>query len=79
MRVLILDTKQGLKGTAGSPDTKRKAEALNKWIKGQNEKGYNFGGGIITKVSGIWKVNDNAQYTIETNYIGWKNLDDVIK
>jgi type III restriction enzyme len=76
--ILILDTKQGLKGTAGSVDTKRKAEALHEWIKEQNKKGNKIKGGIITKVSDIWKMNDNDEYKIDTNYTGWKNLDDII-
>lgn len=76
---LILDTKQGLKGTAGSLDTKRKAEALQEWIKEQNKSGKSFGGGIIVKVSGIWKINSNSMYTVDGNYTGWKNLDDMVE
>lgn len=76
--ILILDTKQGLSGTVGSADTKRKAEALQKWIKEQNKKGKKLKGGIISNVSGIWKINDNEKYNVDANYIEWKNLDKLI-
>jgi len=77
--ILILDTKQGLSGTVGSPDTKRKAEALQKWIKKQNEKDskYRFKGGIISKVSEIWKINNNEEYNINSNYTEWKDLSEI--
>ena len=69
--ILILDTKQGLSGTVGSADTKRKAEALQKWIKEQNKNGRKFKGGIISQVSEIWKLNDNDKYNIDVNYSEW--------
>lgn len=77
--ILILDTKQGLSGTAGSPDTKRKAEALQKWIKEKNEKEnkYQFKGGIISKVSEIWKINNNEEYNVDSNYKEWKDLSEI--
>jgi len=75
--ILILDTKQGLSGTVGSADTKRKAEALQKWIKEQNKKGRKFKGGIISQVSEIWKLNDNDKYVVDGNYTGWDNLIDL--
>ena len=71
---LILDTKQGLSGTVGSADTKRKAEALQKWIKEQNKAGKKFKGGIISKVAEIWKINNNDKYKVDINYTGWKDL-----
>jgi type III restriction enzyme len=73
--ILILDTKQGLSGTVGSADTKRKAEALQRWIKEQNKAGKKFKGGIISNVSGIWKINDNAEYKADANYTEWKDLE----
>lgn len=76
--VLILDTKQGLSGTVGSADTKRKAEALQRWIKEQNKAGKKFKGGIISNVSGIWKINDNDEYKADANYTRWKNLSEVL-
>jgi len=77
--ILILDTKQGLSGTVGSPDTKRKAEELQKWIKKQNKKDnkYQFKGGIISKVSEIWKINNNEEYNIDSNYREWKDLSEI--
>ena len=75
--LLILDTKQGLSGTVGSADTKRKAEALQKWIKEQNKNGRKFKGGIISQVSEIWKLNNNEEYKIDANYSEWKNLGDL--
>ncbi len=75
--ILILDTKQGLSGTVGAPDTKRKAEALYKWIKEHNKEDKKFKGGIISKVSGIWKINDNEKYVVDANYSEWKNLSNI--
>jgi type III restriction enzyme len=78
--ILILDTKQGLRATVGSSDTKRKAEALQKWIKERNEKEnkYQFKSGIISKVSEIWKINNNDKYKADANYTEWKNLSGII-
>lgn len=75
--IIILDTKQGLSGTVGSADTKRKAEALQKWIKEQNKNGKKFSGGIITNVAGIWKLNNNEEYKADANYTEWKNLSEI--
>lgn len=77
--IIILDTKQGLSGTVGSADTKRKAEALQRWIKEQNKAGKKIKGGIISKVAEIWKINNNDVYNIDANYTEWKKLDDLIK
>ncbi len=76
--ILILDTKQGLSGTVGSPDTKRKAEALQKWIKEQNLAGKKFEGGIISKVGEIWKINNNDEYKADSNYTDWKYLSEIL-
>jgi len=76
--IIILDTKQGLSGTVGSADTKRKAEALQKWIKEQNKTGKKFKGGIISKVGEIWKINNNDEYKADANYTEWKNLNEVL-
>jgi len=75
-RILILDTKQGLGGTVGAPDTKMKAEELQKWIKEQNKRGKKIIGGIIAKVGDIWKINYNDTYLADANYSQWKKLDD---
>jgi len=76
--ILILDTKQGLSGTVGSPDTKRKAEALQVWIKERNEKESKFKGGIIASISGIWKINYNDEYKVDANYSEWKDLSEIL-
>ena len=76
--ILIFDTKQGLSGTVGSADTKRKAEALQKWIKEQNKASKKFKGGIISKVGEIWKINNNDEYKADANYTEWKNLSEVL-
>ena len=76
--IIILDTKQGLSGTAGSADTKRKAEALQKWIKEQNKNGKKFKGGIISQVSGIWKMNNNEEYKVDANYTEWIDLNEIL-
>ena len=75
--ILILDTKQGLSGTVGSADTKRKAEALQKWIKEQNKNGRKFKGGIISQVSEIWKLNDKDKYNVDVNYSEWIDLANI--
>jgi len=75
--IIILDTKQGLSGTVGSADTKRKAEALQKWIKEQNKNGKKFKGGIISNVAGIWKINNNDKYNVDANYSEWYDLNNL--
>jgi len=74
--ILIFDTKQGLSGTVGSIDTKRKAEALQKWIKEQVKTNKNIKGGIIAKIAEIWKINSNDEYKVDGNYTEWNNLSD---
>lgn len=76
-KILILDTKQGLSGTVGSADTKRKAEVLQKWIKEQNKAGKKFKGGIISNVAGIWKINNNDEYKADANYTEWEDLSKI--
>jgi hypothetical protein len=68
--VLIVDTKAGI--TAESNDTKYKAEALQKWIKGK--KG--FDGGIVVKDGpNGWKINRNSAYSYDSSLKGWTTLD----
>ncbi|OGU11947.1 MAG: hypothetical protein A2X63_02995 [Ignavibacteria bacterium GWA2_35_8] len=76
--IFILDTKQGLTGTVSTNDTKYKAQALQLWIKEQNKDSIRFMGGIITKVSDIWKINNNDEYNVDANYSEWKNLSDIL-
>ncbi len=75
--IIILDTKQGLSGTVGSADTKRKAEALQKWIKEHNKNGKKFKGGITSNVAGIWKINNNDEYNADANYTEWNDLTEI--
>jgi len=74
-KILILDTKLGQ--TASSPETKDKAEALQEWIKDQNKKSKVFDGGIVVKVSEVWKLNNNKTYNYDTSYSDWISLDDL--
>ncbi len=68
--VLIVDTKAGI--TAESNDTKYKAEALQKWIKGK--KG--FDGGIVVKDGpNGWKINRNVKYSFDSSMKGWEVFD----
>ena len=76
--IIILDTKQGLSGTVGSADTKRKSEALQKWIKELNKNWEKIKGGIISNVSGIWKINNNNEYKADANYTEWKDLNEIL-
>lgn len=68
--VLIVDTKAGI--TAESKDTKYKAEALHKWIKGK--KG--FDGGIVVKDGpNGWKINRNSKYSHDSSLKSWDVLE----
>ncbi|MCM1566340.1 MAG: DEAD/DEAH box helicase family protein [Dehalobacter sp.] len=73
-KIIILDTKSGF--TVTDPTTKYKAEALQIWIKQQNEKKDIYSGGIITKVSNIWKINSNENYSTDTST--WKDLGEYL-
>lgn len=68
-KVWIIDTKAGFTAEAG--DTKYKAEALQKWIRGT--KG--FGGGIAVSDANGWKINSNKEYSYTPAMKGWNNLD----
>jgi type III restriction enzyme len=65
----IIDTKSGI--TARDPETKYKADALQKWIK--EHKG--FAGGIAVKDVNGWKINSNSEYTYSSSMKGWLNLN----
>ncbi len=68
--VWIVDTKAGF--TAESNDTKYKAEALQKWLKGK--KG--FDGGIVVKDGpNGWKINSNKDYSYTLAMKLWKIFD----
>lgn len=73
-RVLILDTKGGI---TLSGDTKLKADALQSWIVKKNKHKKLFDGGIVTIVSGIWKVNSEEKYEFNGNYVGFRPLDEL--
>jgi type III restriction enzyme len=68
--VYILDTKAGI--TAESSDTKYKAEALQKWLKGK--KGFDGGIAVQDGPNG-WKLNRNAKYSFDSSMKGWEILE----
>jgi len=71
-KVLILDTKQGI--TADSRETKYKADVLQEWLDGQKGK---MAGGIIVKVSGVWRVNNKKEYNYDPNFKDWGYLGEL--
>lgn len=74
-KIFIGDTKSG--GTA--KDSKLKAEALQIYIKNQNEKGKNLIGGIIIKDdANKWRVNNQNIYKYDQNDLrDWIYFDDI--
>jgi type III restriction enzyme len=62
----ILDTKSGI--TARTSETKDKAEALQKWIKNNQDK-YNFNiiGGIVNWEYPNWQINKKESYVYESD------------
>ena len=55
---------------------KRKAKALQEWIKRGKQERRQFQRRNNNESLDVWKLNDNIKYTIDSNYVGWKNLDD---
>jgi type III restriction enzyme len=75
----LFDTKSGL--TLNDPETKLKAEALEKYMKNENKKRTTnkLIGGIVTNTesdySGLWKINTNAKLPFDKNKISeWDNM-----
>lgn len=71
-RTGIFDTKEGQ--TATSKDTKLKAEALQRYVKGQNKKGKSLFGGIVIpdKEKENWRLSQDQKYDFERN--NWEEL-----
>lgn len=74
----LYDTKSGI--TATEKEAKSKAEALQRYILEENEKGKRLKGGIVIPVGSrpivSWKINDNAVYTDDFgNTANWKRLE----
>jgi type III restriction enzyme len=68
----IFDTKSGMT----AKDARERAEALQKYIKGQNKKGKKLIGGIAVYVNGTWRYNNNAKYEYNPNDLSsWKILN----
>ena len=69
----ILDTKAGF--TLSSPDTKHKAESLQKWIAEKaNEYDFKIIGGIIKSEYPSWKINQQKEYDFASSS-NWENLE----
>lgn len=74
----LYDTKSGI--TATEKEAKSKAEALQRYILEENEKGKRLKGGIVIPVGSrpivSWKINDNAVYTDDFgNTANWKRFE----
>ena len=69
----ILDTKAG--PTLRSPDTKHKAEALQKWIEAKADQShFRMIGGIIKHEYPFWKINKQEKYNF-SNRSDWEELE----
>jgi hypothetical protein len=70
----LFDTKFG--GTATIEFAKAKAEALQKYIKMENQRGKNLSGGIVVPTDASylsWRINQNDIYTDDIQNIDkWK-------
>ena len=75
-KIFIGDTKAGSTAT----EAKSRAEALQVYIKDQNEKGKNLGGGIIIKDdTKKWRVNQQDDYDYDKNDLTkWEYFDNII-
>lgn len=78
-KTFIGDTKAGSSAT----EAKSRAEALQTYIKAQNEKGKNLVGGIIinekTDCKGHWRVNQQDIYNYDKNDLTkWDFFDNII-
>jgi type III restriction enzyme len=63
----------------GGSSTKAKAEALQTYIKEQNQKGKDLFGGVAIKKNGSWKINQKENYNwgkCERN--DWSDLDKLV-
>jgi len=70
-RIGLFDTKSGIT----AKDAKTKAEGLSKFIKDENKKGKNLWGGIVIKVNGSWRYNDEEIYHYDKSDLSnWKSL-----
>lgn len=70
----LFDTKSGII----AKNAKAKAEALQKYIKEQNNNGKMLIGGIVAqknKGDNVLYINDNEVYTFSSNFSDWKILD----
>ena len=60
----IYDTKGGM--TAAAPETRHKAEALQRRItqlNGYNRESIRYDGGIVIRENGMWYINRQRSYT----------------
>ena len=75
-RIGIFDTKGGI--TAQSPDTKDKAEELQRRIRTLNatSRQYKYIGGIVEKRDLKWLYNSAEEYVYENN-ADWKEMEEV--
>ncbi|MDK2981170.1 MAG: type restriction enzyme [Chloroflexota bacterium] len=73
-RLGLFDTKAGF--TEKIPETKAKAEGLQKYIEEENNKGKNIVGGIVKEVDSSWRINDNKIYSFD-DIEAWKYLDNL--
>lgn len=67
----IFETKGGMT----AENAPERAEALQKYIKEQNNNGKKLVGGIAIYVNGTWRYNDNEKYKYDANDLSsWKIL-----
>lgn len=71
-KVLIVDTKAGI--TATSQDTADKAEALQSWIKTQEDTEIIWG--IVVNIWGNWVIHNKDTYSVDKDYSEFVSLSD---
>ena len=71
-QILILDTKGGFT----AKDAKDRIEALHKFLKNEQLKG--FTAGIVVQHSGIWKVNTSKVYNYDENCSEFSDLAQLV-
>ena len=75
-RIGLFDTKKG--STASDKYAKNKAEALQKYINEENQRGKNLFGGIVVPVDengNVWKISSSEIYSDNLNDMSkWRNF-----
>lgn len=77
-KILICDTKAGDSAKEDYAHTKEKAEALQKWLKNNNDNEIKYIGGIVVSYNEVWKINVKDKYKWDSRYSEFDLLEIVI-